>query len=99
MEVGCFSAVRQRTPEPTGNEEGDGGIKFYSLRPLYTRIPLPLQLFGVVLAIQSDYPRRVDHFVHDYDVVLGLNELHVVIVFGGNHRRAGIKSHQATIIC
>jgi hypothetical protein len=52
--------------------------------PMGNGIAFPFQLFGMVLAVKTNNPGSVNHFVENHDVFFGLNNLHVVVVGAGN---------------
>ena len=54
-------------------------------------ITAPFELARMMLAIQSDDARTVNHVINDDDMIRGLYELHIVIVGTRCHGQA---SHQ-----
>jgi hypothetical protein len=64
-----------------------------------SRLPRPLTDAVVQLrtSIERDYARRVDHLSDQRHVILGLNDLHVLVVPAGGEWRTRIEPDEAAV--
>ena len=65
--------------------------------PIADGVAFPLELPGVMLAVEPDHPGRMHHLVQDHDGVLRLNDLHVVVVGAGDHGRSADEPGDAAV--
>ena len=90
-------AVRRRAPPAVPGAEVDGLDDQRVAFPAAARLPRPRVDAGPRLPVERDDARIVHHLVEHHHVVRRLEELHVLVVAAGGHRRPLVEAEDAAV--